>query len=46
MWRMKRRISGVYIPGDVQAFTLALKDARVADVREQADGQIEIVALR
>ena len=42
----ERRISGVYIPGDVQAFTLALKDARVADVREQADGQIEIVALR
>ncbi|HEX6866135.1 MAG TPA: FecR domain-containing protein [Caulobacteraceae bacterium] len=40
------RISGVYTPGDVQAFTLALKDAKVADVKERADGQIEIVALQ
>jgi transmembrane sensor len=42
----QRRISGVYTPGDVQAFTFALKDAKVADVEEQPGGQIRIVALR
>lgn len=41
-----RRISGVYTPGDVQAFSLALRDAKVADIRETGDGQIQIVPLR
>jgi transmembrane sensor len=42
----ERRISGVYTPGDVQAFTLALRDAKVADVRDGPDGQIKIIPLR
>lgn len=42
----QRRISGVYTPGDVQAFTLALRDAKVADIREGAGDQIQIVALK
>ena len=42
----ERRISGVYTPGDVQAFSLALRDAKVADLREGPDGRIEIVALK
>lgn len=41
-----RRISGVYTPGDVQAFSLALRDAKVADLKEGPGGQIQIVALK
>jgi transmembrane sensor len=42
----QRRISGVYTPGDVQAFSLALRDARVADIEDGRDGQIQIVELK
>lgn len=41
-----RRISGVYTPGDVQAFSLALRDAKVADIKEGPNGEIQIVALK
>jgi len=41
----RQRISGVYTPGDVQAFSLALRDAKVADIREEPDGKIHIIPL-
>ena len=42
----ERRISGIYTPGDVHGFSLALRDANVADIKEEPNGQIQIIALR
>lgn len=42
----ERRISGIYTPGDVHGFALALRDANVAGVKEEPDGRIRIIALR
>jgi transmembrane sensor len=42
----RRRLSGIYTVGDLAAFSEALKGYRVAELKEGADGQVRVVALK
>ncbi|MND06962.1 hypothetical protein D3C83_286670 [compost metagenome] len=41
----ERRLSGNFTPGDVHGFSQALRAARLADLRDGADGAIRLVPL-
>jgi len=41
----ERRLSGNFAPGDVHGFSRALRAAGVADIREESDGEIQIIPL-
>lgn len=42
----QRRVSGVFTPGDIQAFSLALRDAKMADIEDGDGGPVKIVPFR
>ena len=41
----ERRLSGNFTPGDVHGFSRALRAAGVADIRDEPDGEIQIIPL-
>jgi transmembrane sensor len=42
----QKRLSGIYTPGDVHGFSRALKATGLAEVEEESDGEVRIVALK
>ena len=41
----KRRLGGIYRPGDVEGFSRALRSYGIAEVREESEGELRVVAL-
>jgi transmembrane sensor len=42
----ERRLGGIYKPGDVEGFSRALRAYGVAEVREESQGELRVVALK
>lgn len=42
----KVRLGGIYTPGDVDGFSRALRSYGVAEVREESEGKLRVVALK
>lgn len=42
----KKRLGGIYKPGDLDGFSRALRSYGIAEVREESEGELRVVALR